>query len=226
MSDNGVAAVERALAILDCFDGDRPTLSLKEIAERTGLYKSTILRLCISLERFGYIGKLDDGSYQLGSTLWRLGTLYRSRFDLSHYVRPVLERLVEATGESASYYVRDGDSRICLIRRNSTRAIRLHLDEGSRLPLTIGAAGHVIVAYTDGTGPESDRIRARGHAISVGERDPDAASIAVPVLQHEGSFAGALVVSGLRTRFDESARASALTLAKKEAATLATVIAG
>ncbi|MGP1275651.1 MAG: IclR family transcriptional regulator [Caulobacterales bacterium] len=226
MKDTGVAAVERALSILDCFESGQDRLSLKALAKKTGLYKSTILRLCVSLEKYGYLRRREDGDFQLGPTLWRLGAMYRNRFDVAVHVRPVLKRLSEATGESASYYVRDGDARICLIRHNSTQAIRHHLDEGTRLPLNQGAPGHLILAYTDGTDPDTAQIKADGHAVSLGERDPDTAAIAVPVLDRGGAFQGALVISGLRGRFDEAARKKAIALARKEAGKLSQEIPG
>ena len=48
---DGVAALDRAIAILDAFAAADRSLSLAEIAARTGLYKSTILRLANSLLR-------------------------------------------------------------------------------------------------------------------------------------------------------------------------------
>ncbi|MDF1747909.1 MAG: IclR family transcriptional regulator [Alphaproteobacteria bacterium] len=226
MSDKGVAAVERALAILDCFESDQESLPLKTIAQKTGLYKSTILRLCVSLESYGYLRRREDGDFQLGPTLWRLGALYRNRFDVATHIRPVLKRLSEATGESASFYVRDGDARICLMRHNSSQAIRHHLEEGVRLPLNLGAAGHLIQAYSDASDPKTQEIKANSYAISLGERDPNTASIAVPVLGRGDAFMGALVVSGLRTRFDEEARQKAITLALEEARRLSQDIYG
>lgn len=220
-----VESVERALRILDCFAEDHDALSLKEISEATGLYKSTILRLAASLERFGYLTRGQDGQFRLGPTLWRLGALYRRRFDFAPHVRPILEKLSEATGESASFYVRDGDLRVCLLRHNSRQAIRHHLDEGTHLPLDQGAPGHLILAYTDGSDPKAAEIVARGYAVSLGERDPDIAAIAVPVHGRNGAFVGALVISGLRTRFDEPARTQAIALAKQAAAELGTAIA-
>lgn len=225
MSEKGVAAVDRALSILECFGTDQDSLSLKELADGTGLYKSTILRLCVSLEAFGYIRRRDDGRYQLGPTLWRLGTRYRNQFDIAGHIRPVLKDLAAVTGESASYYVRDGDARICLLRQNSTQAIRHHLDEGTRLPLTHGAATHLIRAFTEAAAPDGADIRTRGYAVSLGERDPDTASIAVPVFGGTGDFLGALVISGLRSRFDEAARTEAIALAQRAAATLSQNIA-
>ena len=83
------------------------TLSLAALAEKTGFYKSTILRLAASLERFGYLAREPGGLYRLGPSLWRLGSLYRRSFDLGEHLRPELRRLVEATTETASFYVRE-----------------------------------------------------------------------------------------------------------------------
>ena len=61
MPQERVEAVERALSIVSAFsDGDQ-ALSLAEIARRTGLYKSTILRLAGSLKCFGYLSQQADG---------------------------------------------------------------------------------------------------------------------------------------------------------------------
>lgn len=220
MSQKRVAAVDRALLILDCFDGLADKLTLAELAERTGFYKSTILRLAGSLAQFGYLSRRPDGSFVLGPTLWRLGSLYRRRFDFAELIRPVLRRLSEETQESASFYIRDSDRRVCLFRQNGPLSIRHHLDEGVHLPLTQGAAGHVIRAFTGERDGLADKARREGSAISLGERDPDTASIAAPVFDGDGRFMGALVVSGLRSRFDARARARAIEAAQREAAIL------
>ena len=70
-------AVDRALIILQAFrDGDA-SLSLSEIANRTGYYKSTILRLLRSLESFSYIVRGSDGRYRIGPAAWQLGVLFQ-----------------------------------------------------------------------------------------------------------------------------------------------------
>ena len=203
-SDRGVDAVERAFQVLDCFRGDDDALTLAQLAERSGLYKSTILRIAVSLDRYGYMTRQGDGRYRLGPTLWRLGSQYRRQFDLAEAVRPVLRDLVEATTETASYYVRDGSARVCLYRAESPRAIRHHLVEGARLSLEGGASARVLRAFSPLATPEDEAVRTAGHAVSLGERDPEIAAVAVPVFGPEG-LRGALAVSGLITRFDTPA---------------------
>ncbi|SMF22024.1 transcriptional regulator, IclR family [Tistlia consotensis] len=222
MTEQKVEAVERALALLECFDGGEESLSLAELARRSGLYKSTILRLAASLERFGYLVRRADGRYRLGPTLWRLGSLYRRSFDLAELIRPELKVLVEATGETASYYVREGDSRVCLYRHNSPKAIRHHLNEGQRLSLEGGAASKVLTTFW--TPPEerpwAEQVRRDGYGVSLGERDPEIAAIAVPVFDRGGRLRGSLSISGLITRFDAGQRAIALEAMRGSAARL------
>src|SRR2546429_7038914 len=118
MSNDKVEAVERALAVLNAFHTGRPVMTLSEIAAATGFYKSTILRLAASLERFGYLIREENGVFRLGPALSRLGAVYRAGFNLGGEIRPELRRLAEATGETASFYIRDGSSRVCLFQHN------------------------------------------------------------------------------------------------------------
>ncbi|TIS12969.1 MAG: IclR family transcriptional regulator, partial [Mesorhizobium sp.] len=62
---DGVAALDRAIAILDAFTIADRSLGLAEIAARTGLYKSTILRLANSLMRGQLLERLEDGRYRI-----------------------------------------------------------------------------------------------------------------------------------------------------------------
>ena len=135
----GVDAVERALRVLDSFEPGDVGLSLKEVAERSGVNKATILRLSVSLEKFGHITRDAEGLFHLGPSLWRLGSVFRQNLRMGPIVRPVLSNLVNATGESASFYVQRGNCGVCLYRVNSPRLARDHIEEGEIIPLSIGS---------------------------------------------------------------------------------------
>lgn len=197
----GVEAVERALKILDCFGPGQRDLSLADIARQTGEYKSTILRLIVSLERYGYVVRDDSGRYRLGASLWRLGASYRDGFDLTELVRPEVLHLSQVTNETASFYIREGDHRVCLFRAEPARSIRHSVTVGGLMPLDRGATGRLIQAFSGDTSDRAAAIRAAGHVVSLGERDPEVAAVAVPVLAADGRLLGALAVSGLVTRF-------------------------
>lgn len=213
-----VEAVERALAILDAFDRGASTLTLAELSRRTGIYKSTLLRLAGSLQYCGYLVRGADGRYTPGPAVARLASIAMPHgTDFGSRIRPVLERIAAETGETASFYIREGSERICLYRHNSVHAARHHLEEGVRLPLEQGAAGRVLAAFTSG----EPLRRASASFVSVGERDPAVAAVAVPLFTTEDRFLGALSVSGIRNRFDEPRRLAALDTLRREAALFA-----
>jgi DNA-binding IclR family transcriptional regulator len=195
-----VESVERALILLEAFADGAESLSLKDLAKATGFYRSTILRLGASLQRTGYLNRDAEGQYRLGPTLWRLGSLYQRSFHLADYVRPILSDISAATGETTAFYIREGDHRVCLYRAHGSHLVQHHLEEGASLPLDSGAGGHVLRAYTDGTGEHAHRVREDGYHFSDGERDPEAAAVAVPVFGMSDRFIGALAAIGTRTR--------------------------
>ena len=131
--EGGVAAVDRALSILDALTDDKVTLA--ELSKRTDLYKSTVLRLLKSLEKFGYVLRSADGSYRLGSKVLHLGALYQRHFkhlrDRSAGARAARRRaprgrvVLRLRGRQAGLPApRRGDAARCATRSTSATACR------------------------------------------------------------------------------------------------------
>lgn len=196
----GVAAVERAFAILHAFKAGDMSLSLHDLAKRTGMYKSTILRLMATLIQEHCIVKLDDGTYQLGSMLLHWGGLYQASLNLDDHVPAILKRLAQQTGEGASFFTREDTVRVCLYRVDSSKSIRDHVRTGDLLPLDKGAAGRVLTSF-DPTLTSPSEFPSRPLIATVGEREPDIAAIAAPVFGAGQSLRGALALSGPASRF-------------------------
>ncbi|MDR7420550.1 MAG: IclR family transcriptional regulator [Armatimonadota bacterium] len=222
----GVAAVDRALKVLAAFREGDTVLTLAEIAERTGMYKSTILRLCGSLESHGYLHRFAGGGYRLGPTPMRLASLYQRSFGLGDLVLPVLRELVARSGESASFYVREGTVRVCLHRVDSPRSVREHVREGDHLPLDRGAAGRVLLAFSGEEGEVYARVRRRYVTATFGERDRETAAVAAPVFRSGQELAGALSVSGPVYRFSPKVAARLETVVLSAAAELTAALGG
>lgn len=206
----GVAAVDRALSLLAAFGDGDDGLSLAQLAERTRLYKSTVLRLLASLEHGGWINRLDDGRYAVGASVARLHTVYAQNFSLDSVVMPVLKALVQATGESAAYHVRQGKDRLCLYRVDSPNPVRDHARAGDLLPLGKGAGGRVLVAFDPELGDwikkeraHYARVRADGYEALVGDRHSEIAGISAPVFRRDGDLAAALTLTMPVHRYDE-----------------------
>ena len=198
----GVAAVDRALLLLTAFRASDRSLSLAEFVERSGLVKSTVLRLLASLTHFGLLLKLDDGRYSLGPEIARLQAIYTASFSLEGLVLPVLRRLTAATKESAVYHVRQGDLRMCLYRVDSPHPIRDHMRVGDVMPLDRGAGGRAIMAFSGARGAMYDRIRKEKVAALVGDRSPELAGISSPVFAADGELAGAVTLTMPSSRYD------------------------
>jgi DNA-binding IclR family transcriptional regulator len=201
----GVEAVDRALSLLAAFrDGGEP-LTLTELSARAGLHKSTALRLSASLQRHGYLRRLPDGRYHLGPEPLRLARLYQRSFRLVDVVVPALRRLSDITGETAAFFIRDAESRVCLHRVEPSRPVRAAASEGDRFPLDRGAAGKVLLAFDEPPVIKFAEIRKTLYAVSMGERNPETAAIASPVFGVMGALSGALSVSGPRERMTAAA---------------------
>ena len=222
----GVAAVDRALAILDAFTDQDQKLALAELAKRTGLYKSTVIRLAKSLERARYLHRSEDGTYRLGSKVLSLGAMYQKHFGTAEIVPQTLRQIVDELHEGASFYVRDEAQRLCLHRVESPRAVRDSIHVGDRLPLTVGAAGHVILAFSGLTGDKYDEIRKSMYAASFGERDPETAAVACPVFGLDQNFIGALSVSGPRYRIEALGAQAILPVLFRHARSLTRIMGG
>ncbi|MFZ3119505.1 MAG: IclR family transcriptional regulator [Variovorax sp.] len=210
-SHQGVAAVDRALTLVTAFRRGDTALTLSELAERTRLYKSTVLRLLASLMHAKLVQRFDDGRYGLGPEVARLHAVYTASFSIDRVVMPVLRDLVGTTGESAAYHVPQGDARLCLYRVDSPHPIRDHIKAGDLLPMNRGAGGRVLMAFTQqlpkGLGAADKnllaRIRSDGFFCGVGDRASGVGGISAPVFNGDGVLVGAVTLTMPAHRHDE-----------------------
>lgn len=199
-SKAGVAAVDRAFDILLAFQREKPVLTLAEISRATGLYKSTILRLMGSLEKYGFIWQRADGTYQIGAGMLSLASIFQDSFELREYVEPALKDLVAATNEGATFFVRDEDYFVCLFRIDGRHTIRdYNIRLGDRRLFDRGAASTIFRRFENVSDSpvQPDDI----HAVSIGRVDPEMAAIAVPVFGMGNQLMGVITLSGPSTRF-------------------------
>jgi DNA-binding IclR family transcriptional regulator len=201
-SKPGVAAVDRAFDILDAFRQTKPVLTLAEISRSTGLYKSTILRLLGSLEKYGFIWQRPDGTYQLGASLLSFATVFQDAFDLRQFVEPTLEKLVNETQEGATFFIRDGNYQVCLFRVDGRHVVRDYsIRKGDRRELNAGAASTIL--YRFDTPPTTPLDRETMAFVSTGNVNLDMAAVGVPVFGAGEKLLGAMTLSGPRLRFTE-----------------------
>lgn len=201
---DGVIAVTRALHVMEAFRIGERQLPLAELSRRTGLHNTTVLRLARTLALSGFMVQDEDGQWRLGPAAGSLGARYQAGFDINNVVEPTLRSLSQATQESASFYVREGDERACIARVEGPQSVRHHVRIGMRLPLNLGAPGRVILAFSGEAGEIYEEIRRQGHHISMGEREPQVSSVAAPVFGLNWRLLGSMCISGPALRLDRA----------------------
>lgn len=189
----GRASAERILTILSCFERGDEALSLAEVTRRTGLIKSTVLRLSVALLETGFLVRDTQGNYRLGPEIARLNLIYTEAMRVEHYVIPVLQSLVEHTGETASIYIRHGSYRLCQYRVNSPHQLGVHKQPGDVRPMD--EASSAIILRSFGNNGEH-KVALKLPLFTEGVSDPYAASLSIPVFHSGGALLGALVLAG------------------------------
>lgn len=209
----GAAAVDRAISLLAAFQpGDR-SLTVTQLAERTRLYNSTVLRLLASLAHGRLLRRTEDGRWALGPEVARLAGLYAESFSLEDVVLPEMRALVQRTRESVAFHVRQGDQRLVLYRVDSPQVLRDHARAGDLLPLDRGAGGRVLSAFAGAKGRLYDQVRRDGYVLVTGDRVPGLVGISAPVWRAGQELAGALTLTAPQQRvkpsFTQELRAAA-----------------
>lgn len=102
-----VSQAERIFAILEaCAAAGRP-LALPELAQRTGLPKSSLHRACGTLAELGAL-ESRDGGFQIGARLFALGSLNPDLRRLRLVAMPYLHELVARSGWVANLAILAG----------------------------------------------------------------------------------------------------------------------
>lgn len=192
--DDQVGAVRRALGLLDAFHLDEPRLSMAELARRVDLPKTSALRLARTLEAMGYLVQTEKRDWRLGPSAAWLGARYQMAFDLKGAVHPALRALALETHRPATFFVREGDARVRLMRVEADAEIH-KAPVGQQLPLERGSPGKVILAFIGKQGKLFDEIRLRGWHITIAEANGASASVSAPVFGAGWSVIGAINIS-------------------------------
>jgi DNA-binding IclR family transcriptional regulator len=238
-----VAAVERAIALLDVLaDGGGPR-GVNDLARALDVHASTVSRLLGTLAASGLVERESYGSgrYRLGLRLAYWGSEAIAGRDLRELARPLLAELASLTGETATLSLAAGTEAMTADYVASSRTVLSQAHVGRASVGHATAVGKVLLAYrpdalaalprrleafTDRTvvdrsalERELERVHELGFAEASGEREEGLHAIAVPVRDGRGELAAILGLQG-PDRFDASARAEALGARRARAARL------
>ena len=218
----GTQAIDRAAQLLVRIVESSEPETVTELAETTGLPKSTASRLVAALERQGLVQRDGGrGSIQPGPVLVRFARRGLPNADLVDLCGPVLDRLAEATGETVNLAVPARSGVEQLAQRDSRHFLGSTNWIGRTVPYHASAVGKVFLAYGTARPPERleqltphtiidcgelehalDEILARGYATAVEELESGLWAIAAPLHGVSGIVA-ALSISGPTIRLQD-----------------------
>jgi IclR family pca regulon transcriptional regulator len=219
-----VQSLDRGLAVIRCFSSERPSLTLSEVAERTGLTRAAARRFLLTLQELGYVGSTGR-QFSLRPRVLALGYAYLSSFSVAQIAQPHLEDLAEVLHESCSASVLDGDDIVYVARASANRIMTIALTVGTRLPPYPTSMGRVLLAslpageldahlqrtslrkLTERTVVDEtelrrilDRVAAQGWAAVDQELEAGVRSIAVPIRDSSGRVVAAINASAHAAR--------------------------
>lgn len=217
-----IRAVERALAIFDAFDVQHQSLSLLEIGERISMPKATTFRLVNTLQRNGFLVRLEDQRYCLSLKILRLSGLVKSTLGIREAARPTMAEVCRATGETVTLNIRSGVERVCIDVVDTPSPLMTIVRPGDHVSLLRGATARLLLAYAgdeeiarivaqsaaadkvDPTELVADlaKIRNQGFACTSGQRIPGVTAISVPIFDIKDEVHYSLSLTGPSIRMD------------------------
>jgi len=237
-----VAAVQRAVAILDELAEARGELGTNEIARRTGINVSTISRILATLAVGGLVDHVPStGRYRLGAGVVRLANA--AALDIRSLARPHLEQLAKHTGETATLSVPGEHEAFTLDFVQSELTVRSVAEVGRTSVAHATAVGKVFLAhggrlpdgplqaFTERTIVDRGVLEVeiatageRGWAQALGEREEDLNAVAAPVMDQAGKLAAILGVQGPAVRFSPRAMRVAVGLLAEKTALISSAL--
>lgn len=237
-----IQSLDRAIDVLKVV-ASGTGMSLTEIADVSGQSASTAYRILVTLQNQRIV-EFDDVTqlWSVGLECFRIGNAFLGRTGLVEQSRPVMQRLMAETAETANLAIVDGADVVFVSQVESHEPIRAFFRPGTRGPANSSGIGKAILAYlpqpridaiwrngappafTDKTiidqtrlGDELAIVRSNGWAVDDEERTRGMRCIAAPIFNNYGEAIAGISVSGPSVRVTPD-RDSALGQLVREAA--------
>jgi DNA-binding IclR family transcriptional regulator len=223
-----VPGLVRGLEVLQAFTPQRPYLTLRDLAEATGVTRSAVFRIAYTLSELGFLVQdTAKRQYALGPAVLRLGYGYLAPRGLVEAALGPLEALRDAVGWSAHLGILDGTDVVYLLRAPTRRGLASIVHVGSRLPAHSTSMGRVLlsqlseaeivslyrgvrlgIARGHGHGPatvadlvaQARRGAESGYVVHLGEFQQGVASVAAPLRDASGRVVAAINIASAWAR--------------------------
>jgi IclR family KDG regulon transcriptional repressor len=220
-----VKTIEKCFSLLEYIANHQP-VRIPEIVKALELTRGNVHRLVATLERLGYLERLEDGRLRLSYKIFKLGSTVPHSRKLDEVTKPFMHRLSELSGETVNLGVPLNHSVIYLDKVETKQYLRLDHQIGEIDPLHCTALGKVLLAgfskeeqdeyfssavftrYTENTivGREAllreiRKVTRNGYALDLQELDMNLHCIAAPICDYRSKVIAALSISGPSMRF-------------------------
>lgn len=227
----GTEGAGRVADVLLAFMEGPRSQGVSALARELELSKAVVHRILKTLEHRGLLtADADTRGYHLGPSAAGLGARALRECDLRTVAMPVLRDLQRSTHETTTVSASVPGGRVYVDQVVSDREIKMTVEVGRRFPLHAGSSGTCILAFlpaeqqaavlaaplerlTPATVAEPrllqrqlQQIRSSGFAMSDGQRQQGAGSIAAPVFGLDGHVEGSISVCGPLDRLDRATR--------------------
>jgi DNA-binding IclR family transcriptional regulator len=243
-----VPAVQRAVEVLELLAGSHAGISLADLSRQTGYPKSSLFRILLTLEKASIV-QLDRtrNIFTLGMKLIDWGNRALEKIDLKSVTHPHLVRMAHETRESYYVAILDENEVIIIDRADTPEIWRVVARLGQRSPVHATGSGQVLMAeapdellnaaiqrsglkrFTPQTITSMGRLKNRlkevrrdGYVINDAEYKADLCVVAVPLRDHHGKVAAALMtaITSERSRKTKPFLMSLVEVLRREAAVI------
>ncbi|OJU86398.1 MAG: hypothetical protein BGO06_15685, partial [Shinella sp. 65-6] len=218
-------SLRKMAAVLDSLSLARPTMTIAEMSDATGLPKATVHRIVTSLREVGLLDQ--DGrrqGYRLGLKLFYYGSSVLANLDTATRAHPHIAKLQQLTGEVIHFHMFDGSQMVCVEHEEMVASSRTIVQAAPTYCTSVGKAflafqdeelvrrivAEGLHAYTANTivnahdlAAELARVRAQGFAIDDEEIELGLRCVGAPVRDSSGRVFAAVSVSGPAERMPD-----------------------
>lgn len=205
---------------------EHPELTFQEIIDLTGIPKTSVYRMLMSLEEMELLEKGKDSKYRLGLLFLTFGHLVSSRLDIRQIAYPLMNELHNDVKEAINLIVRDGNEAVYIEKIDAKQKVRLYTAIGRKSPLYAGACSRSILSFLPdpeihaylesaelnsfalGTITDKDRLyetikqaRIDGYTISHSELENYTSAVAAPIFNHKGEVIAGISIAGIEANY-------------------------
>ncbi|MFK7804844.1 MAG: IclR family transcriptional regulator [Anaerolineae bacterium] len=215
-----IKSLSRGLTVIELLGKSGKSLGVTEISKELGVDKSSATRLIQTLVEHEFAVKDPESRrFLLGPKVQSLANFSAKSLPLKTISLPLLQRLMEQTGENSHVAVYSQDRCLVVADIESAAQLRVVSGEGRLIPNHCTAIGKCIIAFADHPMPKDlvahtprtitsrdqlklhlEQIRDRGYALDDEEHEFGVRCMAAPIYGEAGKVIASIGISGPTVR--------------------------